>query len=147
MELVDRYLDEVQKVHGVYLLRVDDECTDEMKAMIWNSWNSMGHQHKLIIMPKEFEMAFIERYSLYVALMMVRQGMKVTRDEWVKEVYPVSQTYHTYSTPLARKRAAYLKLNDKGEVVKVNHRKEKKAKPFLITLEDMDATDYVVVPE
>lgn len=148
MELIEDYLEKVQKIHGVYVLQVDDEeCTQEDKYKIWQTMNeALGGYHPLYVLSQGVNLGFIERYSLSIALMMVRDGKKVTRDTWVKEVYPVEQTYHTYSTPMARKRAAHLKLNSKGELVQVEKRNGKEV-PFLITLADMDANDYVVVPE
>jgi hypothetical protein len=145
MELIDQYLEKVEKVHGIYVLQVDDECTAEDKSNIANEWQDVvGDKHKLLILPNKFEINFIERYSFYVALMLVRGGKKVTRDTWVKELMEEDDTTYLHRLSSSRNKVSYLTLSEEGQVVRRLPGHDIDV-VFNLTLEDMDAEDYVMV--
>ncbi|MEB2276932.1 hypothetical protein LAV82_23220 [Bacillus sp. ILBB4] len=130
MELIDHYLEKVMKVHGIYVLRVDrEECSDHQMEQIIEQWDLISDGHPLFIFPMAFTISFLEEYSLYIALMLVRGGQAITRNSWLKE--------HVETVP-------YFILNNNGQIVKRTPGKEDEL--LIITDEYMDAEDYVVIP-
>ncbi|PVC75042.1 hypothetical protein C2I27_03910 [Priestia megaterium] len=130
MELIDHYLEKVMKVHGIYVLRVDrEECSDEQMQQIVDHWDLISDGHPLFVFPMAFTISFLEQYSLYIALMLVRGGHGITRNSWLEE--------HVGAVPC-------LILNDHGQIVKRTPGKEDE--PLVITSEYLDAEDYVIIP-
>lgn len=146
MELIDYYLDQVEKVHGVYVLQVDEDLTDEEKHMIWEHWQESNMQQRLFIMPESFSFSFIERYSLYIALMLVRAGKRITRDKWIGEAYPEEKHNPFVTDTITRKsKASYLYLSKEGVMRRMPDQHSEAM--FHMTLEDMEAEDYVMLPD
>lgn len=153
MELINHYLDEVKKVHGVYVLLVDEHTTNEEATRIDEAWRARGESNHLIIMPKTFELSFLENYSMYVALMMVRGGADITRISWLEKMeeafdvqtrdrYAASRNRGLHSPAAGRVRK--ICKNMKGEVVIYNPVTNKQ-EPFVIDIEAMDADDYILL--
>lgn len=148
MELVEHYLEEIVKVHGIYVLRVPDDVTDEDKCRIWELWRLSGNLHDLYIMPNSFDIGFIQEYSFYMALMMVRGGQHVTRQKWIDEALVEVQTERRYLNQITRVSltkdiAPYLKLDSNGLVVVHFPKTGEEIAPH-IDEEWLDAEDYVL---
>lgn len=147
MELTSYYLEQIVKVHGVYVLQVSlDDVTDELINNIHESWELSGIRQPLYILPKQFEISFLEKYPLYIALMIVRGGQYVTREKWIQETMITYASWHNNPAMLrmrVKHKAPYLKLNDDGVIVKYDP-ETKEEVVFNMDIEALDAEDYVI---
>lgn len=136
MELIQEYLEKIQKVDGIWLLKVPDTMSDEELEHIYDSWKEMYPEEHLIILPEEVSINKLNKYSFYIALMLIRGNKKVTRLQWMKE--------YEYS----KSDAPYLVLdNITGEDILVRKfpTNPDEDEFFLVTKEDLDGEDYVLV--
>ena len=135
MDLVAKYLDDVQKINGVYVMHVGDEVTHEEMDQIYKGWKRTLPEETLIMLPKEIAVHYRNKYSYYIAMMLVRQGHHLTRLKW--------RLMAEYNDA-----APYIKLQDcdgKKVVVLKFPEREEDDEFFIPFVEDLDADDYILI--
>ena len=135
MDLVTKYLDDVQKVNGVYVMQIGDEVSHEDMDNIYKGWKKTLPDETLIMLPKEISVHYRNKYSFYIAMMLVRQGYHLSRLAWTIQAG-------------TKKDAPYLKLQDCDgkKVVVLKFPNNEADDEFFIPFEDdMDAEDYILI--
>ncbi|WP_410988479.1 hypothetical protein [Bacillus cereus] len=131
-ELIKDYLNKVDKIQGIYTLRVDENVTYEMMSELIKAWEGMGMKEPLLILPFAFDMKFQKQYSFYLAMMLVGTNNKVTRHKWVRE------------NIASRQGVPYLEMRNKEMMKCLSGTEEKLDKNYTITHEDMQAEDWMI---
>lgn len=138
MEIVKQYLDEVMKVDGIWILQIPNDITKELMTQIYDEWTTLFPEEQLIMMPKELSIHKRNKYSFYIALMLVKMGHRITRLEWARPVGNMS-------------RAPYLMLEDVGADTPMLIRRfpdeSEEDEFFFVGADDMDAEDYILAPK
>lgn len=139
MELAKKYLDEVQKIDGKWILQVPDDLTQEHLAHIHDSWKAMFPDEHLIVMPQNISIHKLNKYSFYIAMMLVRMGHAITRLEWVR---PYSSMRYAPILMLEKVEGA-----EKKVLIKRFLDDSEEDEFFFVGEEDMDADDYILAPK
>lgn len=140
MELVREYLEEVQKINGVWILRIPAYCNNELVEQLKKQWQRYYPGENVVILPEDIKITKANKFSFYIALMIVRgyHGQyKVTRVKWLEEYKCSDKSEAPYLTLETHMGKDYLILkfpNDSNE-----------DEFYFVTSEDMDADDYILV--
>lgn len=147
MDLTEKYIDEIQKINGIYVMQVPNDMTDEDKNRFMEEWTMVYPDETIVMLPKEVILSYRNRHSFYVAMMLVRGGQKVARLDWERP-------------PVDRKRDLYLRFNREtlpylqiemmsGEEVVLKKFPDKSEEDeFYIPIgTDMDAEDFVIIKD
>jgi hypothetical protein len=139
MELIKKYLDDVMKVDGKWMLQVPDSITQEQLHHIHDNWKSMYPDDHLIIMPKDITIHKLNKYSFYIAMMLVKMGHRITRLEWAR---PYSTMRHAPVLMLEEVEGA-----DEKILIRRFPDGSEEDEFFFVGSNDMDADDYVLAPK
>lgn len=139
MELAKKYLDEVQKIDGKWILQVPDNMTKEELANIHDSWTVMYPDEHLIIMPKDISIHKRNKYSFYIAMMLVRMGHAITRLEWARQ--------HSSMLDVPILILEEVEGAEKKVLIKRFLDDSEEDEFFFVGEEDMDADDYIIAPK
>lgn len=132
MELINRYLNKVEKIQGVYTLRVDGDITNQMMDELSKAWEGMKMEAPLLILPFEFDMKYQKQYSFHLALMLVSANQKITRQKWVRD-----NIANLQGVP-------YLEMRDKHLLKCMSGTGEHLDRNYIIKEEDMEAEDWMI---
>ncbi|MCD7910985.1 hypothetical protein KC480_05535 [Bacillus velezensis] len=127
MELAEEYLMKVQKIGGIYVLRVDDDVPLQQRQQLIDEWHDL-YDEELVIIPQEFKIHYSNRYSFYIAMILVKIGYKITRQKWVKN-------------EKTNKDIPHMKMID--GIVQVNQNGE--LRPYMLVDDDMEAEDFTII--
>jgi|SRR5579875_1348722 len=100
MELIKKYIDRLEHVHGgIYHIQCDGSTTDEEISMI-HEWWRMFYQDKspksiLVVTRDNVEISYRTQFDFYTAMKLVREGKRVTRDY-------SDESFYIYMDPVTR---------------------------------------------
>ncbi|WAT23534.1 hypothetical protein O0R52_22390 (plasmid) [Bacillus halotolerans] len=127
MELAEEYLTKVQKIGGVYVLQVNDDVTLHQRHQLIEEWHDI-YEEELVVIPQDFKIHYSNRYSFYIAMILVKMGYKITRQKWVKN-------------EKTNKEIPHIKMVN--EMVQISQNGE--LGPYIIVDDDMEAEDYTII--
>ncbi|KAF2421665.1 Thoeris anti-defense Tad2 family protein [Bacillus subtilis] len=127
MELAEEYLTKFQKIGGIYVLQVNDDVTLQQRHQLIEEWHDI-YDEELVIIPQDFKIHYSNRYSFYIAMILVKMGYKITRQKWVKN-------------EKTRKEITYIKMVN--GMIQVSQDGE--MRPYVIVDDDMEAEDYTII--
>lgn len=127
MELIEEYLTQVQKIGGIYVLQVNDYVPLDQRQQLIDKWHDI-YGEELVIIPQDFKIHYRNRYSLYIAMILVKMGYKVTRQKWVKNEKTDSEFAH-------------IEMVD--DIVQIKRNGE--LQTYVISDDDMEAEDFTIM--
>lgn len=136
MELIEEYLEKIQKVNGTYVLHVPEEVTAAEMDDIYQHWKLNYPEDRLIMLPEDIKIHYRNMYSYYIAMMLVSARHRITRREW--------------SFKYTKKSEAPYLVMDTIEGVEVLIKRwpmgEEDDEFFIVTRDDLEAEDYIISP-
>jgi hypothetical protein len=139
MELIQTYLDDVMKVDGKWILQVPDNLDPDVMEDIEEGWRQACPGESLIILPKEISIHKRNKYSFYIALMIVKMGHRVTRLDWRLR----SRSFKDAPVLMMSE----VEGTDQKVLIKSYPDDHEEDEFYLATEEDMDAEDYILAPK
>lgn len=80
MELLKQYMESIEYVNGVYVLKLPISMTMEQAEAIAKEWQSTnGRKKALMITPEDADLQYVTYFDSSIALRMVKSGWKVAR--------------------------------------------------------------------
>ncbi len=64
MELVQKYLDDVQKIKGIYVLSCSSNTIDEEVQYFMDQWKDMMPNENLIVLPDDMKIEYVGEEEL-----------------------------------------------------------------------------------
>lgn len=136
MDLVEHYLEKIQKIHGIWVLHVPGDISLSEIEGIRNNWTKTFPKEQLIVMPESVQIHKLNKYSFYIALMLIRGQKRITRLQWLKE-----SEYSKESVPYL-----YLEeIDGKDMLIKKFPNEPEEDEFFMIDKETLDADDYILL--
>ncbi|MCY8466526.1 hypothetical protein [Bacillus atrophaeus] len=127
MELVEEYLMKVQKIGGIYVLQVSDDVTLRQRQQLIDEWHDI-YGEELVVIPQDFKIHYSNRYSFYIAMILVKMGYNITRQKWVKNKKTNKEISHIKMVN------GIVQISQNGEL-----------RPYVIDDDDMEAEDYTII--
>ncbi|MBU5262094.1 Thoeris anti-defense Tad2 family protein [Bacillus atrophaeus] len=127
MELVEEYLMKVQKIGGIYVLQVSDDVTLRQRQQLIDEWHDI-YGEELVVIPQDFKIHYSNRYSFYIAMILVKMGYNITRQKWVKNEKTNKEISHIKMVN------GIVQISQNGEL-----------RPYVIDDDDMEAEDYTII--
>lgn len=139
MELIQQYLEEVQKIDGIWFFQYPKEMTQEEMTEFHNEWRRVYPDEIIVMLPNDISVHKRNRYSFYIAMMLIRMGHRITRHSW---------TYDHQSLAMV----PYLSMGEADGLIEPILIKKYPGKSeddefFMITQRDLDADDYMLAPK
>ncbi|MCY8577162.1 hypothetical protein MOD24_15040 [Bacillus haynesii] len=127
MELIEEYLTKVQKIGGIYVLQVNEYVPLVQQQQLIDKWHDI-YGEELVIIPQDFKIHYRNRYSFYIAMILVKMGYKVARQKWVKNEKTDSEFTH-------------IEMVD--DIVQIKRNGE--LQTYVISDDDMEAEDFTIM--
>ena len=137
MELLQEYLEKIQKVNGTYVLHVPEEVTAEEMEHIYQHWKLHFPDDRLIMLPEDVKIHYRNMYSYYIAMMLASAGYRLTRRKWTfKYKKKTDAPYITMDT-----------VDGVEVLIKRWPMGEEDDEFFIVTRKDLEAEDYIISPK
>jgi Protein of unknown function (DUF2829) len=81
-ELVKAYLDQMEKVRGVYILKGDDYITDQRIKRLGELWILKNMKEPLVVLDKDEDFYWTDSFGFEVAVQLLKRGYCVSRRRW-----------------------------------------------------------------